>query len=155
MTDRLRDATPADLEAILALLPRLAAFELPPRRVAEHLWVGDADLLRAWARGEVPEGLVLVAETGDGTIAGVAFTRYREELLSHRPSAHLEVLVVRPGHEGRGLGRALVEETERRVRAGGAESLSLHVFAANTRARALYQHLGYDGELIRYLKHLA
>ena len=44
---------------------------------------------------------------------------------------------------------------EEGARARGAESLTLHVFSTNTRARALYERLGYAGELIRYIKHLA
>jgi ribosomal protein S18 acetylase RimI-like enzyme len=36
----------------------------------------------------------------------------------------------------------------------GALTMTLHVFAANTRARGLYENTGYDGELMRYIKHL-
>ncbi len=33
--------------------------------------------------------------------------------------------------------------------------MTLHVFGANVRARGMYEKLGYDGELIRYIKELA
>jgi hypothetical protein len=61
MTYQIRAAHPADLAAILALFPRLAAFELPPQRDPADLWRGDAELLQQWAAGEVPECLVFVA----------------------------------------------------------------------------------------------
>ena len=32
--------------------------------------------------------------------------------------------------------------------------MTLHVFAVNERARRLYEQAGYDGELMRYIKHL-
>ena len=78
----------------------------------------------------------------------------REELLSHAPSAHLEAIVVSPNARGRGLGKRLMHHCEQRVRAMGARSLTLHVFANNERARALYALGTFDEELIRAIKWL-
>ena len=155
MTYQIRPATPADTDHILRLFPRLAAFELPTNRAAEDLWRGDAELLRSWSTGYAPQCLVYVAIDSEQAILGIAMAQLREELLSHDPSAHLEVLVVRNDAEGQGIGKALIQEIERAVQAQGARSLTLHVFAANTRARAVYERLGYNGELIRYIKHLS
>ena len=153
MTYHIRAATVAEIGEILSLFPRLAAFEIPATRAAEDLWRGDAELLRQWGDGLAPACLVQVA-VGDGdAILGVALAQLREELLSHAPSAHLEVLVVRGDAEGRGIGQALVQAAERAVRDQGALSMTLHVFASNTRARAVYERLGFEGELIRYIKH--
>jgi len=78
----------------------------------------------------------------------------REELLSHEPSAHLEAIVVDPRARGTGLGKRLMEHCEQRVRDLGAQSLTLHVFARNERARALYAIQEFDEELIRAIKWL-
>ncbi len=153
MSYSIRPATPADLDAMLALFPRLAAFDLPPRRAPEHLWHGDAELLRAWAAGGAPALLVRVAVDADDLVLGVALVSLRGELLSHAPSAHLEVLAIHAAAEGRGIGRALLDSAEDAARAHGAQSMTLHVFANNTRARAVYERMGYDGELLRYIKH--
>ena len=150
----IRAASAADVEPILGLLPRLAAFPLPPERRPEHLWLGDAELLRRWSTGAAPQCLASVAVAADQTILGAALVQFREELLSHEPSAHLEVLVIRADAEGRGIGQRLIEDVERSVIAGGAGSLTLHVFSRNARARAVYERLGFVGELIRYIKHL-
>ncbi len=152
MTALIRPATPADVEAILTLFPRLAAFPIPPERRPEDLWQGDAELLRRWGGGGAPQCVVLVAVNTAQAIVGAALTQLREELISHEPSAHLEVLAVGADAEGQGIGQRLIEETERAVQLGGAESLTLHVFARNTRARAVYERLGFGGELIRYIK---
>ena len=80
--------------------------------------------------------------------------RLRKELLSHAPSAHLEAIVVSPNARGRGLGKRLMHHCEQRVRAMGALSLTLHVFANNERARALYASETFDEELIRAIKWL-
>ena len=52
------------------------------------------------------------------------------------------------GHEK--LIKAVVSEAKKR----GAESITLHVFRKNERARALYKKLGYDEELLRCSKPL-
>lgn len=150
----IRTATPADLNEMLALFPRLAAFRLPPKRNPKDLWQGDADLLTRWSRGDAPQCIVHVAVDRHNAICGVAMTQLREEILSHEPSAHLEVVVVDDRAEGNGIGPALVAAAESGARQRGALSLTLHVFATNERARRLYERLGFDGELIRYIKHL-
>src|SRR5262245_19893158 len=153
MSYQIRPATAADVDQMLELLPRLAAFDIPEHRSAEDLWRGDAELLRSWGAGQLPQCLVRVAVNDVGSILGVAMAQLREELLSHAPSAHLEVIVVRDDAEGQGIGKALIQEMEQAVREQGALSMTLHVFAANTRARAMYDRLGYSGELIRYIKY--
>ncbi len=150
----IRKATPNETEAMLALFPRLADFEIPAQRIAKHLWQGDAALLRAWSRGEAPHCLVWVAVDDHNAILGVALVSLREELLSHEPSAHLEVIVVDDRAEGNGIGQALIREAEQAARERGALTMTLHVFASNTRARQVYERLGYSGELIRYIKYL-
>ena len=146
-----RAGRPADVEAILALLPRLADFDVPPHRRAEDLWHGDAELLRAWARGERDDVTVRVASDAAGLV-GVAAASDREELLTHAPSAHLEVLAIDRRAEGRGVGRRLLADIEAAVRERGARGMSLHVFGANARARALYRRAGFDEEIVRCFK---
>lgn len=142
----------ADLDGMLELFPRLAAFDLPQHRKPEDLWQGDAELLRQWGKGKAPECLVHVA-VDEQAILGVAMARLREELLSHEPSAHLEVIAVAANSSGRGIGTALLASIEQAVREHGAQSMTLHVFSNNTRARSLYERQGYEGELLRYIKH--
>ena len=150
----LRDATLADLPALLALMPRLADFDLPPARSREELWRGDAELLSAHLRGEVADRLARVAVSGDGALLGLTLVSLRPEALSGEASAHLEVILVAPSAEGTGLGRRLLTDAEQQAASHGARSMTLHVFARNTRARRLYEAAQYDGELLRYLKRL-
>ncbi len=83
---------------------------------------------------------------------GLILVTLREELMSHAPSAHLEAIVVAPEARGAGVGALLLTRAEDAAKDRGAHSLSLHVFANNSRARALYDKLGYDSELIRAIK---
>ena len=150
-----RLAVAGDGDALLELMPRLAAFDLPESRNPEHLWMHDAALLRDWLAGKADSCRVHVVDAGDGQIAGVAMVTMRPELLSLEPSAHLEALAVAPGFESQGLGKRLLDAAESDARELGAETMTLHVFAVNARARRLYERAGYDGELLRYIKPLS
>ena len=148
-----RDATGADGEAMLALMPRLAEFDLPASRNPEHLWMDDAKLLRRWLDGE-EHCIVHVAVDTDLSVLGFSLVRLRPELLSHEPSAHLEAIAIARPAEGKGVAKALLAAAESAAAAEGALTMTLHVFARNTRARTFYERVGYDGELIRYIKHI-
>lgn len=148
-----RDATASDWQQIQALLPRLAAFDIPSRRNPGDLWRGDAQALRACLNNSDPAGIVQVA-VDDSRLVGLVFVRLKKELLSGEPSAHLEALAVADGFEGQGIATTLMARAEKSAADQGAKSMTLHVFAKNTRARALYEKLDYDGELIRYIKEL-
>jgi len=140
-------------DAILALMPRLAEFDLPASRNPRHLWEHDAEMLRAWLRGD-NECLVHAAIDEHNRVLGFTMVSLRPELLSHEPSAHLEAIALDPAAEGRGIAQALLAEAEVGARASGALTMTLHVFAVNERARRLYERAGYNGELMRYIKPL-
>ena len=150
----MRNAIRTDLPRILALLPLLADFNIPKNRNADDLWSADARLAEDILSDKAASAFIDVAEDSDGDIAGVIMVSLRKELLSHAPSAHLEAIVVSPNARGRGLGKRLLHHCEQRVRAMGALSLTLHVFANNERARALYASETFDEELIRAIKWL-
>lgn len=159
MTDlyQIRAASPSDEEQILALLPQLADFAVPEKRDPDDLWQGDADLVKTILSGNSNNSFVEVATIDssimDATdVMGVIVVTMREELVSHAPSAHLEAIVVHPQARGQGLGQTLLNRSEALALEHGAESISLHVFANNHRARALYQNNGFDQELIRAIK---
>lgn len=147
----IRAAEPVDEAQMMALLPDLADFELPPHRNAKDLWQGDAQLLPKILDGTVATSFARVAVRGD-QVLGLIIVTMREELMSHAPSAHLEAIVVHAQARGLGLGRSLLNEAETQARQRGAASISLHVFAKNERALTLYKAEGYDAELIRAIK---
>ena len=150
----IRAAVADDEAAIMILLPYLADFEIPSRRQAEDLWSGDAAMAREILAGKLTSSFIDVATDSDGQVCGFTMVSLREELLSHAPSAHLEAIVVAPHARGTGLGKRLMQHCEQRVAELGASSLTLHVFARNARARALYAAQDFDEELIRAIKWL-
>lgn len=149
---QIRPAIAGDIERIIALMPRLAAFEVPAHREPDSLWLGDADMLRDWAAGRRDDLVVHVAVDASDQVLGVAAASDREDLLTHAPSAHLEVLALDARAEGQGAGRRLIEVIESAMRERGATGMSLHVFSNNARARALYARAGFDEEIVRCYK---
>ncbi len=63
-------------------------------------------------------------------------------------------MVVAPGGEGRGAGRALMAAAEEWARGRGYRLLTLNAFSRNTRARRLYERLGYGEDMVKYVKEL-
>lgn len=155
MSFQVRRAVSGDGEAILALMPRLAAFNVPESRNPEDLWRSDAKMMQRCLDGEAEGCFAYVAVDESEKILGLTLVSLRPELLSHEPSAHLEAIAVGEGAEGMGVGQALLTAAESEARAQGALSITLHVFASNTRARNFYERSGYDGELLRYIKEFA
>ena len=79
-------------------------------------------------------------------IAGFAYTLIKPPrtcpLVRPRVTAYMEDLVVHPGAQRTGVGRALFEETRRLAAARGAVSLELKVWAFNRNAQEFYGRMG-------------
>ena len=154
MSFHVRSGTQEDGAAILALMPRLASFDVPESRNPVDLWRSDAAILQRWLDGDAAECLVQVAVDDAQELLGFTLVSLRPELLSHEPSAHLEAIAVDAAAEGSGVGQALLAAAESEARSHGAQTITLHVFARNTRACSFYERSGYAGELLRYIKEL-
>ena len=88
---------------------------------------------------------VLVAEL-DGQLVGWGKIQHPTELASSDHVWHVTGLGVDPAFEGRGVGRALMEALMEMARERGGSRMTLRVFAANERARRLYERLGFEVE---------
>jgi oligopeptide/dipeptide ABC transporter ATP-binding protein len=75
----------------------------------------------------------------DGQVIG--FVRYGSR--TGEPGGYVFGLYVHPAQAGQGTGRALLSHAEQRLREQGSDTVSLHVFEANERARRLYAKAGY------------
>jgi predicted GNAT family N-acyltransferase len=83
--------------------------------------------------GRDPEAQHVVAVDG-GRVIGTCRLLYRGG------TAKLGRLAVEPGHRGRGVGGAILQEAERLARADGADRIALH---AQAHAKSLYARDGY------------
>lgn len=148
----IRPATPDDAAFILSLAPRFVAFELPKgRRKRETLAAIHADIERALH--EKPRGEeFFVAEDSNGQHTGFLHLQVQRDFFSGKRACHVSDLAVVPGHEGCGIGRALLAHAETWARKNRCKLLTLAVFPGNTRAHALYERNGFTADLLRMAK---
>lgn len=154
---KLRDARPADAEAIAAVARAswhgaydgLLGAETVDATVDR--WY-DPDSLRDAIRDAAvagsdqnDESAFLVAER-DGAVVGFANAGATDQREGDRePSdAFLSRLYVHPDHWSAGVGTALTARVARRLRDAGYERVWLEVFAENERAREFYGALGFE-----------
>ena len=138
---------------MVALLPRLADYELPANRAPEMFWGSDAKLARRWAEGNAPDSVIKVGCVDD-VVKAAAIVTFNADHFSGERNAHLEAIVVAPDADGLGLGRQLIDEMEQHAADDGAQTMSLHVMGNNHRARHVYAQIGYGEEMIRAIKFL-
>lgn len=121
---QLRDAVPGDAEELSSIFLRARAQAMP--------WLAsphDEHSTRWWMQ-HVLLTVQQVRVAGDGSrLLGFAAVA----------GEWLEQLYVDPEHQGRGVGRALLEDVKR-LRPGG---LQAHVFTRNAPARRFYEAAGF------------
>lgn len=147
----IRNARPEDA-------PLLAAAERAIARVPGMLASRPDEIVDDAVRRMIVElaergrGIFLVAER-EGTIVGHAFL----EALALAVTSHVVrlTLAVHEGHQGQGVGRALMNELLRWARSNPrVEKVELQVRSSNERALGLYRSLGFveEGRKTRRLK---
>ncbi|HEV3468283.1 MAG TPA: GNAT family N-acetyltransferase [Pyrinomonadaceae bacterium] len=149
---RVREATWADREFVVSLMPRLVEFGLPEWHDVEQMTRFDVEFVERNLREQTPGTAVFIAEEADGRAVGFIHLITRADYYRDEEFGHVSDLVVAREGEGRGVGAALMEAGEDWARARGYRFLTLHVYAANARAREVYEKLGYAEEFIRCTK---
>ena len=148
----IRPAMPGDTDFILSLAPRFVAFELPKgRRKRETAAAIQADIERVLH--EAPPGdHCFVAEDSNEQRTGFLHLQVQRDFFSGVRACHISDLAVAPGHDGRGIGRALLAHAETWARKNRCKLLTLAVFPGNTRAHALYERNGFAADMLRMAK---
>ena len=132
----LRQATPGDVEQILAFIRELAAYEK-----LEHQVVATAPELSRHLFGDRPAAEVVIAEL-EGVPVGFALFFQNFSTFLGRPGLFLEDLYVQPQARGKGIGRALLVHLARLAVERGAGRLDWNVLDWNEPAIGFYQLLG-------------
>ncbi len=125
---RLRTFTLEDYDAVRALWAR----------AGPGIHLGTSDTREQVGKKLAHDPDLAVAAEQDGRIVGAVMGGYdgRRAMVYH--------LAVAPELRGQGLGRALMEELERRFRARGCVKYYLFVTGDNREAIGFYEHLGAE-----------
>ena len=157
----IRPGTPADRDFVIDTARRFAAFGPPPWRSAQEVVAGEVRCLDDFFDGRLKGPALLIAEQppppdGVGEARadrlGFAFLEPAVDYFTGEKHAHLGMIAVTTGAEGRGAGAALMRAAEDWSRAAGYTKLTLNVFEGNQRARQVYERFGYQVETVRYVK---
>lgn len=115
--------------------------DVPAVMVIERTLFPDDAWSEATMRGELaamPESRhYIVGESEDQVVAYAG-------LLVAAPEADVATIAVLPGHQGRGIGAALLRELLGEARRRGCHDVFLEVRADNPRARSLYEWFGFE-----------
>jgi GNAT superfamily N-acetyltransferase len=149
----IRPAGPEDRAFTLEAVMRLGAFGPPPWRTVEEIGEADARVVRAFFE-KPPEGAALLVADSEGAAVGFIYLEVLRDYFVGEEHGHVGILAVTDAAEGKGAGGALMREAEAWARGRGYRRLTLNVFDGNARARAVYEHLGYRAETLRYVKFL-
>ncbi len=145
-----RDATPADLDAILALMVQDARSPTTPTSAVATPRQRDAlDELVA-----DPSHQVLVGEV-EGTVVATAHVTWLR-MLSADGGLYCQVENVRTDerHRGRGLGGALMAWIESAAHDRGAARIQLTTNRSRLDAHRFYERLGYEASHLGMKKYL-
>ena len=138
-----RPARPDDVEAIVAMIRELAAFEK-----LEDLVVITPAGLREQLFGERPAAHAVIVEARDagdgGAMAPVAFALWFHNFSTFlgKPGLYLEDLYVRPAWRGHGIGKGLLAHLARIAVERGCGRFEWSVLDWNTRAIDVYRDAG-------------
>ena len=133
----IREATPADVPEILAMIHELADYEKAPHEV-----VATPGLLREALFGPDPAVYALMAEDDEsGAVVGFALWFRNFSTWLGRHGVYLEDLYVRPSHRGHGYGKALLQELARIAVERGYGRFEWWVLDWNTPAIDFYRSI--------------
>ena len=96
---------------------------------------------------------LVVARCG-GMVCGLIALDFMYYLPLDTTTCRITALVVTPQAQGRGLGRQLLREAERRARAANAARIELTSGSQRTDAHAFYKACGYGDGTVRFVKRL-
>lgn len=139
---KIREAKPADADAITALLDALG-YDVRAADVRKRM--------TALRRSGEP---VLVADRGKQAIGCVSW-HVTPVIHRPRPVGRITMLVVDEAERGEGIGTALVEAVESRLRKAGCGLVEVTSNMKRMRAHAFYDGLGYERTSYRFFKPLA
>jgi ribosomal protein S18 acetylase RimI-like enzyme len=149
-----RKSTEADIDFVSAHAYRLVEFGPPAWHDQQEMTQADIQHNIDAIRSNDPDIGTFIAIDSNGDRCGFIYLTMQPDYYTNEKNAHITDIVVTREAEGKGAGKLLMQKAEEWAREKNARWVTLHVFAENTHAQAVYEKVGYQKEWIRYLKQL-
>jgi SAM-dependent methyltransferase len=149
-----REAVESDRAFVTGTAARLSAFPVPAWRTPDAIVGAEVRTLESHFDRARPGSRLLIAVGPDGLRMGFVFLEVVEDYFTRQRHGHVGMLAVTAESEGKGAGRALLDAADAWASEQGFTRLTLNVFDANSRARGVYERLGYRPETVRYVKEI-
>ena len=155
MTINIRPFTSSDTNFIEALIPRFSEFDLPAWRQRDEIDAANLASLKKAMEAPEPGSAIFIAEDETGKCAGFLHLQIQTDYFNGTKVAYISDIAVDSAFEGQGVGRILLDKAEEWAREQGCSLLTLYVFSNNSRARKVYEKLGFKEEVTKYVKPLS
>ncbi len=146
---KVRQAVPQDLPAVVSMFQELDLMQRDWRVFTPRPGFYDEVAVKYREAMVSEDSLVVVAEE-NGDVVGMAYAEARvPSRFSDERALELSGVVVRAGHRGRGVGRAMVGEMARFAKDKGVDWIELKSFWPNETAMGFWRALGFTPRVVQ------
>ena len=146
---KVRKATGEDVPTLVAMFQELDSMQRDWRVFSPRPGFYDEVGVKYREALDAPDRLLIVAEEA-GEVVGMAYGEVRiPSRFSDERSLEIAGVMVRAGHRGRGVGRALAEEAARFAAELDVDWIELKVFWPNETAMHFWQALGFTPRVVQ------
>jgi GNAT superfamily N-acetyltransferase len=132
---RIRAARGEDFEAVTRLLEELGRPVVGAAEAADARAIYDQQVVD-------PDSHHVVAEADDGEVVAFCSLHFRPRLNWPTPEAWVPDLIVTEAARRQGIGRAMLEEVQRRARERGCHAIALESAYRRAEAHHMYRQFG-------------
>lgn len=150
----IRQFNSSDKEFIESLIPRFSEFDLPVWRQKNEIDITNSASLKRAMKEPEPDSAIFIAEDETGNRAGFINLQVQIDYFNSERVGYISDLAVNLSFEGNGIGRMLINKAEEWALKNNCRMLSLYVFSNNSKARRVYERLGFQEEVSKYIKPL-
>lgn len=146
---KVRQATPEDLPALVTLFRELDRLQRDWRVFIPRSGFYDEVEAKYEAAIQNENSVILVAEH-EGEVVGMAYGEVHvPSRFSDERSLEVSGVIVRAGHRGQGVGRALMQEAARFAAEHGVPWVELKTYAPNRAAMTFWESLGFKPRVVQ------
>ena len=146
---KVRQASPEDIPQLIELFAELERMQRDWRVFTPRPGFYD-ELARRFREAMLAEDRIVLAAEDEGEVVGMAYAETRvPSRFSDERALELFGVVVRSGHRGRGVGRALVAEAARFAKEQDVGFIELKSFWPNEASMAFWRTLGFNPRVVQ------